>query len=66
MKYLVFCPCSHSLEAHAPEGCEGERGISCPCRHDQIGALNAAIDRARVDAVAVWHKPEEYQESEIA
>ena len=59
VKYLVYCPCGHSLELHAAEGCSGERGVACPCPQDQLGALNAAVDRARDEAVAVWRKPEE-------
>ena len=59
MKYLVYCTCSHSLERHSPDGCSGERRLGCPCRLDQVGALNAAIDRARNEATAIWRKPDE-------
>jgi hypothetical protein len=59
MKYLVFCTCSHNLEKHSPEGCSGDRDLGCPCRLDQVGALNAAIERARNEATAIWRKPED-------
>lgn len=65
MKYLVFCPCGHSLEAHVAEGCTGDHAM-CACRADQAEALNAAIDQARSDAVAVWRRPDEPVEAEIA
>jgi len=66
MKYLVLCTCSHSLESHASEGCAGERSQGCACRLDQLGALNAAIDSARVDAATAWRKPGDAEGVEIA
>jgi len=66
MKYLVFCRCSHNLEAHGPEGCVGERGQVCTCRLDQFDALNAAIDSARDNAVALWRKQDDAEGVESA
>lgn len=61
MKYLIFCTCLHSLEQHSPEGCAGDHNLGCACRLDQVGALSAAIERARNEANAVWRKPEEIE-----
>jgi hypothetical protein len=66
MKYLVFCTCAHSLELHAPEGCAGDRGLRCGCPLDQVGALSSAIDRARNEATAAWHRPDEIEPASIA
>jgi len=58
VKYLVFCPCGHSLERHGYEGCDGDGDRTCSCAHDSLAALDAAIERARADAYTVWKKPE--------
>jgi hypothetical protein len=49
MKYLVFCPCGHTLDRHASAGCDGAPRTPCDCRFDQRAALNAAIERVRCD-----------------
>ncbi len=49
MKYLVFCPCGHSLDRHGDGGCDGEQRARCSCALDQRNALEAAIDRVRTD-----------------
>ena len=59
MKYLVFCSCGHSLEDHRPEGCGNRTAGPCGCRRDQGGALDDAIERAKIDAVASWRGADE-------
>jgi hypothetical protein len=59
MKYLVFCSCGHTLEDHGPGGCTDATAGPCGCHRDQIGALEAAVDRVKTDAVATWRSPGE-------
>jgi hypothetical protein len=49
MKYLVICPCGHTLDRHDESGCAGDDRFGCSCRCDQRAALDAAIAQARVD-----------------
>lgn len=44
MDSFVFCPCKHSIAAHDAGTCSGNNGISCFCKQDRIGALNAAVE----------------------
>lgn len=46
VKYLVSCPCSHTLDDHDAAGCS-----KCGCTHDQWRALDAAVDAV---ATAPW------------
>lgn len=48
MKYLVLCPCAHPLDRHGAEGCGGDGIMPCPCPNSEDGALEAAIDGARL------------------
>ncbi|MEO7039085.1 MAG: hypothetical protein ABI186_03545 [Candidatus Elarobacter sp.] len=52
MDNLVRCPCGHTLERHADLGCNGERGVPCPCTRSSFGALDAAVAQERADAPA--------------
>lgn len=47
MKYLVICPCGHSMDRHEQDGCGGD-GWPCECVHTQEGALDAATRQARL------------------
>jgi hypothetical protein len=47
MRYLVFCPCGHSLDSHAQQGCSGDSLGRCGCDLDPGRALEAAIDDVR-------------------
>lgn len=49
MQRLVLCACGHDLGAHAARGCGGDRDRSCTCRCNEDEALEAAIERARID-----------------
>ena len=50
VKYLVFCPCGHSLDRHATLGCDGnEPSVRCACNRNEERALEAALAMARLN-----------------
>ena len=53
--YLIFCTCGHALDRHGPEGCGGEGNLACRCLNDHEGALESAIERARIHP---WGTPQ--------
>ena len=52
LKYLVCCPCGHSVERHGGGGCAGDVESACGCRYDQDQAVDAAVAAVRADAAA--------------
>ncbi|MDB5027484.1 MAG: hypothetical protein JWO66_1173 [Candidatus Eremiobacteraeota bacterium] len=48
MRYLVSCTCGHTVERHDSEGCGGY-GDRCWCGKDAAGALEAAVEHARLN-----------------
>jgi hypothetical protein len=62
MKYLVFCACGHTLEDHVPGGCTDSANGPCGCPRDQLGALEAAVDRAKTEG-AIYRSSGDHSET---
>jgi hypothetical protein len=46
--YLIDCLCGHDLTRHDESGCSGTNS-SCTCVRTKLGALDSAIEKARVN-----------------
>ena len=57
MKYLVLCDCAHTLDRHGAEGCAGDGIRACACSKNEDGALEAAVDHARMHPCEGMREP---------